>query len=421
MTLRALYGPNLSDHLGVQIGILQADTGLGRHIGPQGLRQAPPIFQRKPDPAHGDLPGEEAHGVGMIQIRDAGGREVAAVLHPVGDALRHPALWIGRIGPDKLIGGVPALSQARLGSKPVIGPLGGGLIDKGVGQKAGSVIADEAFIEKAEGVERSSRGDAPNEPYFPVFHACGPNGGGAHSLIDVGASIGQCYKWCNAARRTPLSRLPRGASRINRVVKADKGIFVMMRWLVAFFLSLGLSSAALAQGDLSPRIPNASADTAQTSGSQYDYKLGPGDKVRVIVFGEESLSGEFLVPGGAGTIAYPLIGDVQTAGLTVPQLQAALETKLRDGILKEPHVSIEVLNYRPFYILGEVVKPGEYPYTNGLTVMNAVATANGFTYRANTRKVYIKRANAPSESELSLTTATPVEPGDTIRIGERFF
>ena len=80
-----------------------------------------------------------------------------------------------------------------------------------------------------------------------------------------------------------------------------------------------------------------------------------------------------------------------------------------------------MLTYRPFYILGEVMKPGEYPYTNSLTVLNAVATAEGFTYRADTKKVYIKRANENEERPYALTTTTPVAPGDTIRIGERFF
>jgi protein involved in polysaccharide export with SLBB domain len=152
----------------------------------------------------------------------------------------------------------------------------------------------------------------------------------------------------------------------------------------------------------------------------FEYRLGTGDKLRIIVFGEEALTGEFFVSGG-GKIAFPLIGDIDATGLTIPQLQAAIETKLADGYLNKPKVSAEVLNYRPFYILGEVMKPGEYPYTNGLTVMNAVATAQGFTYRADTKRVFIKRATGPGEHEYPLTTATPVEPGDTIRIGERFF
>jgi polysaccharide export outer membrane protein len=151
-----------------------------------------------------------------------------------------------------------------------------------------------------------------------------------------------------------------------------------------------------------------------------EYRLGPADKVRVNVFGEEALTGEFLV-GGSGKVSLPLIGEVQAAGLTIGQFQEEIAGALRQGYINEPRVSAEVLNYRPFYILGEVNKPGEYPYTNNLTVLNAVATAEGFSYRADTRRVYIKRADVAGEQAYPLTTATQVAPGDTIRIGERFF
>ena len=186
--------------------------------------------------------------------------------------------------------------------------------------------------------------------------------------------------------------------------------------LISALAGLLFAGAALAQAP-------ASADPAANASSpvtDFEYHLGAGDKVRIIVFGEDSLTGEFFV-SSAGTVSFPLIGDISAAGLTIPELQKAIETKLADGYLKQPKVSAEVLNYRPFYILGEVMKPGEYPYTSGLTVLNAVATAEGFTYRADTHKVYIKRATSLGEHEFPLTTATPVEPGDTIRIGERFF
>ena len=151
-----------------------------------------------------------------------------------------------------------------------------------------------------------------------------------------------------------------------------------------------------------------------------EYRLGSGDKVRVTTFGEEALTGEFFV-GGSGKVAMPLVGELDAAGLTAREFQTRVETALKDGYLRDPRVSVEVLTYRPFYILGEVTKPGEYPYTNGLTVLNAVATANGFTYRANKNKVFIKRADAAKEEEYPLTSNTQVAPGDTIRIGERFF
>ncbi len=186
--------------------------------------------------------------------------------------------------------------------------------------------------------------------------------------------------------------------------------------LISALAGLFFAGAVLAQTP--PDAPPGAATPGPPT--DFEYHLGSGDKVRIIVFGEESLTGEFFV-SAAGTISFPLIGDISAEGLTIPQLQKAVESKLADGYLKQPRVSAEVLNYRPFYILGEVMKPGEYPYTSGLTVLNAVATAEGFTYRADTHKVYIKRATSLGEHEFPLTTATPVQPGDTIRIGERFF
>ena len=99
----------------------------------------------------------------------------------------------------------------------------------------------------------------------------------------------------------------------------------------------------------------------------------------------------------------------------------AVRQALQAGYLNDPRVNAEVLNFRPYYILGEVQEPGEYPYNSGLTVMNAVATAGGFTYRANTRVVYIKRAGSTRELEFTLTPETTVNPGDTVRVAERFF
>jgi protein involved in polysaccharide export with SLBB domain len=152
----------------------------------------------------------------------------------------------------------------------------------------------------------------------------------------------------------------------------------------------------------------------------YQYKLGSGDKIRLIVFGETELSGEFVV-SGAGTLSLPLIGEVSASGTTATQLQQTIATAFSQGYLKDPKVNIEVLNFRPFYILGEVGKPGEYPFSNGLTVVNAVARAEGYTYRADTRKVYIRHANNVKEVVLPLTSSVMVAPGDTIRIAERYF
>lgn len=177
---------------------------------------------------------------------------------------------------------------------------------------------------------------------------------------------------------------------------------------------LGLVGAACQSVPPPPPAP-VSAARAETS-----YKLGPGDKLRVITFGEERLSGEFTV-NERGFVSLPLIGEIKAGGLPLEGFSDEIQTALKNGYLKNPRVSVEVLNYRPFYILGEVAKPGEYPFINGLTVTNAVATAGGFSYRANIHKVFVRGQNETQEHAEALTSLTLVHPGDTIRIPERLF
>ncbi|MGQ0741099.1 MAG: polysaccharide biosynthesis/export family protein [Alphaproteobacteria bacterium] len=173
--------------------------------------------------------------------------------------------------------------------------------------------------------------------------------------------------------------------------------------LISFFLALTFLPA-LAQSDSDAIV----------------YRLGTGDKLRVIVFGEEDLSGEFVVDG-SGFIRLPLIGQVQAANRTVYELERDVEEKLKDGYLKIPRVSLEVMNYRPFYIIGEVNKPGEYPYVNGMSVLNAVALAGGYTYRANESSVHLRRYGDSREQSVPADETTKVYPGDIIRVVERFF
>jgi polysaccharide export outer membrane protein len=179
--------------------------------------------------------------------------------------------------------------------------------------------------------------------------------------------------------------------------------------VVVAFVSLALGISLLANAGL-----------AQPDASEFVYRLGPGDKLRVIVFGEEDLSGEFVVDG-SGYIRLPLVGQVQAANRTVYEFERDVETKLKDGYLKAPRVSAEVMNYRPFYIIGEVGKPGEYPYVNGMSVLNAVALAGGYTYRANERNVYLRRYGDSREQSVPADETTKVYPGDIIRVVERFF
>ena len=170
-----------------------------------------------------------------------------------------------------------------------------------------------------------------------------------------------------------------------------------------------------------PAGPRATAaeqiEQQRTTGA---YTLGNGDQLRITVFGQPDLSGQFEVDG-TGSISMPLIGQVQALGLTTPELEKHIVSLLEGDYILNPRVSAEVINYRPFYILGEVNRPGEYPYTSGLTVLNAVAASGGFTYRANKKIVYIKSVDSDEEQAFQLTTSTVVRPGDTLRIGERIF
>lgn len=150
------------------------------------------------------------------------------------------------------------------------------------------------------------------------------------------------------------------------------------------------------------------------------YRLGPGDKVRVTVFGDDQLSGEFQVDA-TGAIAMPLIGEVDAHGRTTSELATAVAEKLSKDYLKNPKVSVEVIDYRPFYILGEVKNPGSYPYVNGMRVMNAIALAGGFTYRAREGHMKINRDVGGQVQELDADQSTAVQPGDVIEVPERFF
>jgi polysaccharide export outer membrane protein len=150
------------------------------------------------------------------------------------------------------------------------------------------------------------------------------------------------------------------------------------------------------------------------------YLLGPGDKIRVTVYNETAMTGEYSVTPD-GEVSFPLIGNVPASGHTIADVQNELLTALSNGYVKDPKVSVEVSTYRSFYILGQVNKPGEYPYVAGLTVDQAIATAGGFTYRANEHTVFLRRSHG-SERSVKLRSLPPVVmPGDTIRVGQRYF
>lgn len=151
-----------------------------------------------------------------------------------------------------------------------------------------------------------------------------------------------------------------------------------------------------------------------------NYRLGVGDQIRLIVFDENDLSGTFTVDD-SGQLSLPLVGQVSAEGLDVSALEKSIAAELRQGYLRNPRVSIEVLRYRPFYISGEVEGDGEYPYVVGLTVPQAIATAGGYTRRANKNIVVIVRAGSTQRYQYPADQTTLVYPGDVIQIPERFF
>ncbi|MBI3677569.1 MAG: polysaccharide export protein [Proteobacteria bacterium] len=151
-----------------------------------------------------------------------------------------------------------------------------------------------------------------------------------------------------------------------------------------------------------------------------DYKLGTGDKIRIVVYGEDDLGGEFEVDG-SGFVRLPLIGQVQAAGFTIRDLETQVTAQLADGYVNSPRVSADIVAYRPFFIIGEVNHPGQYPYQNDMNLLTAVALAGGYTYRADDSDIYIRRNGSIEEKEYPADATTKIQPGDIIRISERFF
>lgn len=149
------------------------------------------------------------------------------------------------------------------------------------------------------------------------------------------------------------------------------------------------------------------------------YRLGVGDKLKVTVFGEENLSGSFEV-NALGQVSLPLIGEAPAKGQALHEFRDFVARRLSDGYLKNPKVTIEMLNYRPIYVHGEVKNGGEFGYKNGLSLRDVVAMAGGYTYRADQSYLFIGREGEP-DIALKTPADTPVLPGDNIRIPERFF
>lgn len=199
----------------------------------------------------------------------------------------------------------------------------------------------------------------------------------------------------------------------------------MLRRLFALCAFLLVLTACAGSSEEQPPRPAAAAPGTTASApapslsDENDYRLGAEDKVKVTVFGEADLSGEFVVDS-SGVLAAPYIGQMQVKGLTLREFERSYATKLREAeIMRDPRVTAEVVSFRPIYVLGEVKKPGQYAFVSGMTVQKAVALAEGYTYRASESTVEITRGG--KKISLEVTPQTKVFPGDEIRIPERFF
>ena len=184
------------------------------------------------------------------------------------------------------------------------------------------------------------------------------------------------------------------------------------RWLQMLGVCAAISLSGCAPGSNLPQLPDYRAQ---------GYKLGGGDQIRIITFGEDQLTGEFRVDD-QGRIAVPLLGGVTAAGLTPQQLETEIGTELRKRkLLQNPSVSVEVLAYRPIFVLGEVAKPGQYPYQPGMTVLTSVAIAGGFTYRGVQDYASVIRTTNNHATEGRAQPSAFIAPGDVIKVFERRF
>lgn len=182
--------------------------------------------------------------------------------------------------------------------------------------------------------------------------------------------------------------------------------------MVAIALVPWLTSACTGQ----QAFPSAASEIPAVQ----PHLLSPGETIRITTYGEETMTGDFAI-GTDGVLAFPLIGGVKAAGMTPDKLGDAIQTRLADGFLLNPRVSVEVKSFKPVYVMGEVNRPGEYSYVPGMTLMAAIAKAEGFTYRAQQKRVFLRRAGEAEEREITLNSESQIAPGDTLRIAERYF
>ncbi|MBV9979228.1 MAG: polysaccharide export protein [Bradyrhizobium sp.] len=185
-------------------------------------------------------------------------------------------------------------------------------------------------------------------------------------------------------------------------------------------LRAGFSSASLRAPSPAPAVVYAAPPAPAAAPVPAAYHLDAGDKLRIVVYGQEGLTNTYMLDA-SGAITMPLIGHVPARGRTPAGLAADITARLRNGYIREPSVAVEVEAYRPFFILGEVAAPGQYPYVPNMTVESAVAIAGGFSPRARRDYVTLTHTDASGTSRITVPMGTPIGPGDTVQIGERWF
>jgi len=182
----------------------------------------------------------------------------------------------------------------------------------------------------------------------------------------------------------------------------------------------GCSVASTNQAESEKLALASYAGAGPRRGPDTPYVLGPGDRVRLRVYDDQNLNGEYEV-NSAGFVSIPLVGQVKASGTTTNQLEKTLTARMKGSIAQNPKINVEIAAYAPFYIYGEVKKAGVYPFQPGITVADAIATAGGLTYRADESTIYLQHAGAGSQVAVRLDVPVRIAPGDNIRVSERMF
>ena len=210
--------------------------------------------------------------------------------------------------------------------------------------------------------------------------------------------------------------------------------------IIAALAALALSGCMHASGPVAVEQPQSDLDSmaygtprqayaqvpvgyaAAPAPVAYDtaYRLDAGDKLRIVVYGQEGLTNSYAIDAG-GSITMPLIGSVPARGRTPAGLAAEITGKLRNGYIRDPSVAVEIESYRPFFILGEVAAPGQYPYVPNMSVESAVAIAGGFSQRARRDRVTLTHTDGSGPMRVVVPLGTALSPGDTVLVGERWF